>query len=213
MRSADEATLLRSLLIILVAYLVIINFNVFVNIILLIIAIVLDGIDGYLAMRDYEKISFIDYIMISISKNKEKKDIIREAKHRSSQNVSYGARLDIAGDRIIEYTIFALFVYLHFLPFYVLLISLFIHSFADALMGSRGTSSKMQTRMARIFYTSNWSRGVANILKILSFSLLIFSYQTRQIIDITYIFTGLLLLFIVLRGLIEIYESIYSKKD
>ncbi len=209
MRSADLTTIIRSIIILIVAYLVIIKFNLYFNIFLLIIAIVLDGVDGFLAIKEIDNsFSFLSYIKAQVLNNKKEKEKIKKLKLLTKEKAKYGARLDVAGDRIIEYTIFSLFVYLHFIPLLFLLISFFIHSFADALMGSKGTSSKMKTKLASIFYTSNWSRALANLLKIASFSMLIFSYQTGLFYQFTFALTTLLLIFIILRGSIEIFESI-----
>ncbi len=212
MRSADAATLLRTLLVFAIAYLVLAKFNAAITILLIAIMYVLDAFDGYLAVREASngKIGLIDYSRLALG-NKEMREKVKELKHKIAASNKYGARLDIAGDRVIEYTFWILFTFLKIIPLWVLLLVVLRNSFADALMGSRGTSSKMKSRIASAFYTSNISRATVNILKFLAFAYLVLVYVNSYPIIPGYVIVGALFTMVMLRGIAEIYEGIISE--
>ena len=58
MRSADESTLIRIALVLLVIFLVIIKFNPIISILILALAFVLDGVDGFLALGGKQRCSY-----------------------------------------------------------------------------------------------------------------------------------------------------------
>lgn len=207
MRSADAATVFRVLLVFFSIYLIILKINPLLIVLLLAIAFMLDGIDGYLAVRDESKgkLSLKEYIM-AISGNVEARKKVKKIKEAISISFPYGPRMDIAGDRAVEYSLWAIFVYLNVLPFFVILIVIFRHSFVDAIMGVKGTSNKMKTKFARVVYSSNIGRGGVNVVKVLTFSYLVFVYISGFPIIYGYILTTILLIYIILRGSAEIYE-------
>lgn len=209
MRSADAATLVRILLIFVVVYLTIIRFNPIAIILLFALALILDGVDGYLAVRESSKgkIGPMMYLKSSLGNPKMRK-AVQEARAKTSQYAVYGPRLDIAGDRIAEYSLWALFTYLHIVPLFVLLIVITRHSIVDAFMGIRGTSSKMKSRAARMLYSSNVSRAAANILKFVTFSYLVLEYVWKYPAIYGNVLVAALVLFIVVRGIAEVLEDL-----
>lgn len=190
MKYADLLTLFRTALIFIIVYFVLIQFNALLTIFIILLMFGLDGVDGIVAR--YE---------------------IKCGKPKSN----YGARLDIAGDRVIEFVFWILFVYIHLIPLFILLLIVFRHSFADAFMVAKGTSSKMITKFARIVYSSNIGRGGVNIVKIITFSYLSWLYisnmfKVSNYLIIGYILIGILFSYIMLRGIAQMYESIINIK-
>ncbi|MEM3841495.1 MAG: hypothetical protein QXN59_02285, partial [Candidatus Micrarchaeaceae archaeon] len=150
---------------------------------------------------------FIKYVKGATFGNKKIREEIHKYKLSVSQTSRFGARIDIAGDRVAEYVLWILFTYLHIIPLAILLLVVVRHSYADAFMGAKGTSSKMRSRFANIVYKSNASRGAINILKFLTFGYLTFEYVDKYPAVIGYVLIIALFLFIMLRGAAEIYES------
>ncbi len=208
MRSADAATLLRMSIVIVAAYMIILKFQVLLAILLIAIALILDGLDGFLAVREQSKgsIGFIAYVRAATGNIKYREEVKR-FKRRISSSAPYGARMDIAGDRVVEYTLWATFVYLHILPLWILLIVFVRHSFVDAVMGSKGTSNRMKTGFAAAIYSSNVGRGGINVVKFLAFSYLAVVYAFGYPLLPGYILVGIMLAYILLRGVAELYEA------
>ncbi|MCL5412032.1 MAG: hypothetical protein M1474_00115 [Candidatus Marsarchaeota archaeon] len=198
MKPADAVVLLRTLMIFLVVYLILIKFDPIATIALIAISLALDAVDGYLAK--YGRVS-IETIKLYARHQPPKKKI---------KPTAYGARLDIAGDRVVEYTMWIVFTYVGIVPLWILLLIVLRHSFADALMGARGTSSKMKTRFARAVYASNIGRGGINVLKAVTYWYLVLVYVSGYPIIIGYALVGALVAYIMLRGAAEIYESMKS---
>ncbi|MFI5412503.1 MAG: CDP-alcohol phosphatidyltransferase family protein [Candidatus Micrarchaeales archaeon] len=211
MRSADESTIIRIGLVLFVILLIIIKANPAISIIILALAFIMDGVDGYLALREASRgqISIADYISYSIGNNKFAKKI-KSLKESINKTAKYGPRFDVAADRISEYSLWATFTVLGIVPLFLLIIVIIRHSIADAFLGSKGTSSKMKTGIARAIYASNISRGGINVMKFVTFSYLILVYVSHYPIIPGYILVSLLVLFIVLRGAAEVYEAIES---
>ncbi len=197
-RSADMVTYLRTALIILVAYLVIVRFNDVVIIVLFAIAILSDAIDGYFAVREASngKISFLTYFRATTG-NKTAWAKVHAIKQKASKSAPYGPRIDIAGDRISEYVLWVTFVFLHIVPLFILFIIIIRHSFADALLGAKGTSSKMKSKIAKVIYASNASRAGIQITKFVTFSYLVLVYVASFPISIGYVLIGILTVYIV----------------
>jgi len=207
MRIADIITLFRSFLVFPIAYLIIIKFNPFLLILLILFMFVLDGVDGFAAVKySKEKITFSDYLRAAFG-NKVLKEKIKNLKHEIAKKNKYGARLDVAGDRTIEYVFWILFTYLNIIPLFIIFIIVIRNSFVDALMAAKGTSSKMKSRFARLFYSSNSSRALSAVLKILTFSYLSLVYISNFPLIYGEILTALFVIFAVLRGIAEVYES------
>jgi phosphatidylglycerophosphate synthase len=211
MRSADLATFIRVGIILLVAYLVLIGFNPFVSVGLFAIALILDGADGYMAVLEASngKLTLGKYIQ-GLTGNAKLKAAIKEAKLKAGKIAPYGARLDIIGDRITEYTFWILFTYLHVIPLFVFLIVIIRNCSADGLMGLKGTSAKMKTAFARIMYASAPSRAAANVLKFLTFGYLMLEYVGGYPVIIGQALVAILVIFMVVRGASEIYESLQN---
>ncbi len=209
MRSADKSTMLRIGIILFILYLVVIRANPILSIALLAFAFVLDGIDGYLALRGASKgkISPSMYISYSLGGKKYSKQI-KTTKEGIGKSARYGPRFDVAADRISEYSLWAVFTVVGILPLFVLIIVIIRHSIADAFLGTKGTSSKMRTGIARSLYASNLSRSGINVLKFVTFSYLMLAYVSGYPLVPAYILVSLLVLFIVVRGMAEVYESL-----
>lgn len=211
MRSADATTIFRVLLVFFSIYLIILKINAILIILILAIAFLLDGIDGYLAIREESKgdISIKEYLLAVIGNPKDKKRI-KAIKESISKAHPYGPRMDVAGDRAVEYSLWVVFIYLNILPLFILLIIIFRHSFVDAIMGAKGTSNKMKTKLAKVVYSSSIGRGGVNIVKFVTFSYLILVYVSGYPIIYGYILTGILVGYILLRGIAEVNEA-FSK--
>lgn len=209
MRSADLATIIRTLLIVLFAYLVILKFNAIAIIVLFVLIIALDGVDGFLAVREESNgaIGLIYYLRASMG-NEEAHARVKQIKLSLSKKAPHGARIDVAGDRVVEYVPWLLFMFLHIVPLFVVIIIVIRHSFADALMASRGTSSKMKSGFARVVYASNASRAGINIMKLVTFSYLVLVYVLAYPLWIGYVLIALLVIYVLARGIAEIYESL-----
>lgn len=212
MRSADATTLIRTALALLVVYLIIIRFYPIATILLIAIVMALDGLDGYFAVAEESKggISLTQYLNAALG-DKKAKEKVKKIKERIKEHASHGARMDIAGDRVVEYSLWIVFTYVHILPIYVLLIIVIRHSFVDALMASKGTSSRMKTGLGKALYSSNIARGGINVVKFVAFSYLVLMYVWNYPALIGYALTAILVLYILARGAAEVYESIYSK--
>ncbi|MGC8662215.1 MAG: hypothetical protein ACP5RT_00290 [Candidatus Micrarchaeia archaeon] len=210
MRSADAATLVRTLLVFLIVYMVFIKLYPVFTILVILLMYFLDGFDGYLAVRSASKgsIGFIEYARAAISKNEEEKEKIAQYKRILSKTAKFGPRIDVAGDRVIEFTFWITFAYLKLIPLFVVFIVLFRHFFVDALMASKGTSSKSKTKFAKIIYSSNISRGGINIIKFLAFVYFVLIYVSNYPLWIGYILIVVLLAYILLRGAAEAYEAL-----
>ncbi len=202
------ATLLRVGLIAAVAYLILIKYNAFVTVSIFIIATALDAFDGYLAVRESSdgKVSFLMYAKAALMHKNA--DEIKKYKSKAAAYAKFGPRIDIAGDRFAEYSLFIVFAYVRLIPVYIVIAVVLLHSFADALMGAKGTSSKMKSKFAAIAYTSNASRAGINVAKILAFSYFVLVYSAGYPIGIAYALLCIMLGFIFIRGIAEIYESI-----
>lgn len=209
MRSADAATLFRALLAIIIAYLIIARFSPIAIILLIGFTLALDAFDGYLAVRDISKgrVGIITYLKYAAGSGKSAA-YVRSFKHKVSERFRFGPRMDIAGDRVVEYVFWITFTYVHAIPLFVLFIVVIRHSFVDALMGAKGTSSKLKTRFAKVIYSSSIGRGGINVVKFAAFSYLALAYIWGYPAYIGYVLVTLLLAYILLRGAAEVYESI-----
>ena len=186
MRYADILTLFRTGLVFLIVYFVLIHFSAIITLFVILLMFGLDGLDGTVARYEVHKL------------------------HKKPSK--YGARLDVAGDRVTEYVFWILFVFVHIIPMFILLLIVIRHSFADAFMAAKGTSSKMKSKFAKIVYSSNIGRGGVNVVKIITFSYLSWLYITQNFLNANYmmvgwILTGVLFVYIMVRGIAEIYES------
>ncbi len=214
MRSADAATLVRTALAMLVVYLIIIRFYPIATIFLIALVIALDGIDGYLAVAQESRgeIGFATYMRSALG-NPVARAKVKKVKERIQKSAPHGPRMDVAGDRVVEYSLWIVFTYLHILPIYVILMVVVRHSFVDALMASKGTSSRMSTGIARRIYSSNIARGGINVVKFLAFSYLVLMYVWGYPAWIGYLLTGILVAYIMARGAAEIYEWMNAKME
>ena len=179
MRLADAVTLFRTFLVFVIAYMIFEKFSAVATVALIAIMFILDAIDGKIAKLD-----------------------------KKAKGTSYGPRLDVAGDRIIEYVFWIVFVVLNVIPLFVLFIILIRHSFVDAFMAAKGTSSKMKTKLAKTLYASDLFRGGINVVKVVVFCYLTLVYLAGWNIVVGYILTAILVLYILARGVSEIWESI-----
>jgi phosphatidylglycerophosphate synthase len=209
MRKADIATAFRIVIIPVIVYTVLLKTNPIIPVALFIAALVSDGIDGFFALSEISngKIGFGTYIKYAMGDESAVR-MVSSYKPKIEKVAKYGPRMDVAGDRMVEYSLWMLFVYTKTIPFFVILLILAVHSVADAFMGGRGTSSKTKTRFARVVYTSKWSRLVANVLKALTFSYLMLVFISGWNLVLGYALTALLAGFVTLRGTAEIYECL-----
>ena len=209
LRSADATTIVRTLLVVLLAYMIIVKFSVIADITLFALIIVMDALDGFFAVHEETKgaIGFSYYLRAALG-NPKAHAKVKEAKLSLSKSAPHGARFDVAGDRIVEYVPWIVFTYLHVLPLFLIFIVVIRHSFADALLGARGTSSKMKSAFAKAAYASNASRFGINALKFITFSYLMLVYVASYPLWLGLALAALLVVYILVRGAAEIYEAL-----
>ena len=124
-----------------------------------------------------------------------------------SKTAKFGPRMDVAGDRAVEYILWVVYTYVNVIPLFILFIVIIRHSFVDAFMAAKGTSSKMKTNFARAVYSSNLGRGGINVVKFLAFSYLSLVYIWAYPAWIGYVLVAILLAYILLRGAAEVLEA------
>jgi phosphatidylglycerophosphate synthase len=209
MRSADLATIIRIALIVFVVYLILIKVNAAIPILLLALAFVLDGVDGYLALREASrgKVTLAMYVDYSLG-GKANAVKIKSLKQGIGKTAKHGPRFDFAGDRIMEYSMWVVFSFLAIVPVFVVIIVIIRHSIADALMAAKGTASKMKTAIARALTSSSFARGSKNVLKFVTFSYLILVHSAGYPIMPGYVLVAILVAYILASGAAEIYESL-----
>lgn len=211
MRSADAITLIRVGIILVVAYLILRAFNPILITALIGIAMLMDALDGYFAVREVSggRVSLNMYASALLG-DASASAKVKEYKEKVKRVSKYGARMDVAGDRAVEYILWITYTFVGVLPLFVIFIIVIRHSFVDAVMASRGTSSKMKTKFARVVYSSNLFRGGINVVKFLTFSYLAFAYIWGYPIAIGYALTAILVTYILIRGAAELYEAYSS---
>lgn len=203
MRSADIATAVRVALAFVIGYLIITRANAIVVVLLILLIVVLDNVDGYLARSS--RPSLLGYLSYS---SKEVRGI-KAPKDKDAPKVpKYGSGLDIAGDRITEYTFWIIFAYVHVVPLFVVFIFLTRNSVSDALTLSAGKSfSKMKTAFGRVA-SSPTSRGLYMTSKTLAFIYLSLVYISGWPMWIGYALTAIVVTYSLARGAAEIYEAL-----
>jgi phosphatidylglycerophosphate synthase len=212
MRSSDIATISRVVLAVVIVYMIFLKVNPWATIALISVAFLSDAVDGYLAVREESKgsISFGYYLSAALG-DKVAKAKLKPIKERIAKHVPYGPRMDVAGDRVMEFSFWITFTYLDIIPVIVFLLVVIRHAFADALMAGRGTSSKMKSKLAAAIYSSNLGRGGINIIKFLAYAYLVLVYVSGYPVDIGYALVAILFTYIMVRGAAEIYESLNNR--
>ncbi len=210
MRSADIITLIRTLLVFPIAYAILTRYNPWITILLIVIMFVMDALDGYAALYEASKgkLDFLTYFRGSLGDSKAK-DIVNRYKKGYKSSI-YGPRIDIAGDRVTEYVFWIVFVYVNIIPVWVLFLIVLRHSFVDAIMGAKGTSSKTKSAFARIVYSSPLGRGGIAVVKVVTFSYLVLVYVSGYPIIIGYVLVAILVGYILLRGIAELYDNLVA---
>lgn len=209
MRSADATTLFRVFLALFVLYLILIKFDGAAIVLIIAIVMFLDALDGYFAIREESRgaIGIATYFR-ALTGSFSAKSKVQQYRKKASVSARFGARIDVAGDRAVEYSFWVLFTYLNIIPLWVIFLIIIRHSFVDAFMGAKGTSSHMKTRLGRALYSSNIARGGINVVKFIAFSYLALVYVDGYPIGIGYALAAILVAYIMLRGAAEIYENV-----
>ncbi|MHB1830092.1 MAG: CDP-alcohol phosphatidyltransferase family protein [Candidatus Micrarchaeaceae archaeon] len=208
MRSADATTLVRVLLIVFVAYLILGKYNPIAIIILIAVAMLLDAVDGFFAVNEASNGAVGPFAYIkSVLGDKASVHTVQGFKKKLAKTAKFGPRIDVAGDRAVEYILWVVYTVAGVIPIFVLFIVIIRHSFVDAFMAAKGTSSKMKTRFARVIYSSNLWRGGINVVKFLTFSYLSLVYIWSYPEWIGYVLVTILVSYILLRGAAELYEA------
>ena len=210
MRTADSITLLRTLLVIPVAYAILVKFSPALVVLAIAIIFLSDALDGYAAIREASRgsIGFLDYIKGEALGNSGMHRRIARLKPLLKRHARYGARIDVAGDRATEYIFWIVFIYTGIVPLFILFLIVLRHSFVDGLMGQKGTSSRMRSRFAQAIYSSPAGRSGVGALKAITFSYLSLVYMLKYPAIIGYVLVALLFAYIMIRGLAEIHDSI-----
>lgn len=213
-RTADQVTVLRLLILFVVLYLVVLRVHPAIPIILLAISLTLDGVDGYLALRQHSdrKLGLIAYARYIIGDPSDS-EAIQKARRKIEQRFPLGPRIDIAGDRITEYALWTLFLGLHLIPFYIVLIVIARHSVADGFMAAKGTSSTMRTSIGRTIYASSLARASSVVIKFLTFSYFMLAYILNYPLWVGYVLMAALVSHILLRGAAEVAEGLAESRE
>ncbi len=199
MRSADAVTIFRVLLVFAIAYLIYLKFDAAIVVALILVAFLLDEVDGYLALG--HKTNFLKYLAVEArGKHVYSKDDV-------SKLPKYGSALDIAGDRITEYTFWILFTYLDVVPLFILFIVVIRNSLSDAFTHVSGkTFHNMNSGFGKIAY-SHLARGAIGASKAVTFAYLALVYISHWPVSIGYVLVAYVITFFLLRGAAEIYEA------
>jgi phosphatidylglycerophosphate synthase len=198
-RAADIITVVRVLLVFAIGYLIYLRFNAWATVALILIAFFMDELDGYFALG--KKTNILHYLKVEASGRHvySHEDVERLPK--------YGSALDIAGDRITEYTFWVVFTYLHVVPLFILFIVFIRNSISDAFTAaSKKNFHNMQTKFGKIAY-SHLARGAIGVSKAVVFSYLALVYILNWPAVIGYVLVAYLITFFLLRGAAEIYEA------
>lgn len=203
MRIADFLTLVRIILVFVIGYFIIIKLSAVLVVLLMVLMFVMDNLDGYFALSVRPSMSdFISYIRHEATGRE------RSSEKSSKKPPKYGAYLDIAGDRITEYTFWIIFTYLSILPLFVVLIIVVRNSLSDAFTASKGkTFSEMKSAFGRIA-SSHISRGLYGTLKAVNFIYLSLVFILGWPIWIGYLLTAIVVVFSLFRGSAEVYEAL-----
>jgi phosphatidylglycerophosphate synthase len=193
---------LRLPLLLVVAYAIFIKVNPVAAVLLMALLFLSDAFDGYFATLGKHTLSdFVSYLTNEATGKDKKKKFPKEMP-------KYGAYLDIAMDRVIEYVLWALFVYLAVLPSYVFAIVFVRNTIADSMvLMKRKTFSKMHSGFGRIA-SSHISRGAYAALKAINFAYLSLVFVAGWPTSMAYVLTGAVVAFSLARGAAEIYEAL-----
>jgi phosphatidylglycerophosphate synthase len=202
MRSADIVTAVRIALVFAIAYLIILKFSAVLVVLLFLVMFGMDNLDGYFAASRSPSLSdFASYL------GDELRGRERSSSKASAKPPKYGAALDIAGDRITEYTFWILFTWLYLIPLYVVLIIMTRNCLADALTLSKGkTFSKMKSAFGRVA-SSHKSRALYQVVKSSAIIYLALVYLAGWPAWIGYVLVAAAVVFSLIRGAAEIYEA------
>ncbi len=202
MRSADVVTAVRVALVFVIAYLIILRLSAALVVALLLVMFGMDNLDGYFATS--RKPSVADFLSYTRNEIRGREN----SRSRSAKKApGYGAALDIAGDRITEYTFWILFTWLYLIPLYVVLIIMTRNCLADALTLSAGkTFSKMKTAFGRVA-SSHKSRALYQVVKSSAIVYLALVYLAGWPLWVGYVLVAAAVAFSLVRGAAEIYEA------
>lgn len=202
MRSADIATLLRFPLLLVVAYSIAIRLNAVAVVLLVAFLFVSDAFDGYFATAGRHSVPDMAAYFLHEATGRGKK------KERQKNIPGYAPYLDIAMDRVIEYALWLVFAYLAVLPIFIFIIVFARNTIADSLvLSKRQTFSKMRSSFGRIA-SSHLSRGAYGALKAINFAYLALVFVAGWPVAAAYVLTGAVVVFSLVRGAAEIYESL-----
>ncbi len=202
MRSADMVSLLRLPLLAFLVYLVLIRFNPVVVVLVLFFLFISDAFDGYFATLGKHTLpDFLGYFWNEAMGRKKTKKFPKKMP-------KYAAYLDIAIDRIIDYTLWGLFTLLGLLPLIVIVVVFIRNTISDFLVVRSGkTFAKMHSAFGRIA-SSHIIRGANSALKAINFAFLALVFIAGWPIAIAYVLTAITVALILLRGAAEIYEAL-----
>jgi phosphatidylglycerophosphate synthase len=126
---------------------------------------------------------------------------------RKEGEKEYGKRLDVAGDRIVEYIYYLFFTIKDLIPVFIFPIIIIRNSIVDAFFYTpKKNFSTTKTKFARIFSSSRISRLSYGFLKMLTFfyfgCVLIFNSP----IIFGYLLLAIVVSFSIIRGVADILE-------
>jgi len=202
MRSADIVTAVRVALVFVIAYFIILRLSAVLVVLLFLVMFGMDNLDGYFATSGKPSVAdFVSYL------GREIRGRERSRSKGAMKPPKYGAALDIAGDRITEYTFWILFTWLYLIPLYVILIIMTRNCLADALTLSKGkTFSKMHSAFGRIA-SSHKSRALYQVVKSSAIIYMALVYLAAWPLWAGYALVAAAVAYSLLRGAAEIYEA------
>lgn len=130
---------------------------------------------------------------------------------RKSKPTPYGKKLDVAGDRIVEYLYYFIYSIIGLIPYFVFPIIIVRNSIVDAFFYTpKKNFSTAKTTLAKIFSSSRISRGLYNSSKALLFFYLGLVIFYGFPVNIGYYLLAFVVTFSVVRGISDIYEVFSS---
>jgi len=142
---------------------------------------------------------------------------------KTKTNSKFGGVVDVMIDRVVESSYWITFLFLGFIPIWIVLLMLLRYFVTDgfrsvALMYRMGTFEMMKSPLGKFIVGSRFSRGFFSVFKVITFSFLgiltintpfiLNNFETMKIIGLT--LTIILLLYNLVRGFYTVKDTLGS---
>jgi phosphatidylglycerophosphate synthase len=130
---------------------------------------------------------------------------------RMEKEEEYGKRLDVAGDRIVEYLYYFIFSVIALIPIFVFPIIVVRNCLVDAFFYTKEKNfSTTKTKLAKSISSSHIARGVYAALKMITFFYFGFLATGFEFsIAVGYTLLSATVIFSIARGIADIYEAFH----